>query len=169
MRFVTICEEMIQQAQITGGLSPGDCLDLAAVIISVAAMLISVFALWQNRQINTTNLQAVYFEKIFSTYCIKEIPKKVSKLRFVDGRLDRSYQGLVNTMMDMIRDCKYFQYAKNTFYRELEGKTIELEDKLLNEAGALVDSEEEQNEFFDSVDEDVREILKLINKNYHKF
>ena len=142
---------------------------ILAFLASVIALIISVVSLIQNKKINTTNLQARYFEEIFKEYIVKRIPNAVSKIDFQEGRLNKKYKKLVDVMMDMVEHSKYYAYAKHEFYEELKIKTISLEDKLIECASEEIIDIIKQKTFLYSIHEDVMDIIKLINKNYHNF
>ena len=60
-------------------------------------------------------------------------------------------------------------YAKKDFYDELKKMVTNLEDKLIAKANNAVLELEQQKDFIYSVHEDTKNIVKLVNKNYHKF
>lgn len=140
-----------------------------AMIIAAISLAVSLLAMRQNRKINTTNLEAKYFEEVFREYIVKTIPNCVSKLEFDEDRLNSVYKELNAIMMQMIRDSKYYAYAKRDFYLELQQMTMDLEDKLMECAAKKVSDRDEQVKFIYNVHEDIMEIIKYINKNYHDF
>lgn len=140
-----------------------------ALIVAVLSFVVSLVAIRQNTSINTTNLQAKYFEDIFKSYIVDRIPETVSKLEFVDGKLNHAYRDLNNVMMEMIADSKYFAYAKKDFYDELQGMTRDLEDKLITQSNKESLDMDYQKKFIYEIHMDIMEIVKFINKNYHHF
>lgn len=140
-----------------------------ALVVAAISLLVSIYAILQNRKINTTNLEAKYFEEVFREYSVNKIPDCVSKLEFENGKLNEEYRNLNHIMMEMIRKAKYYAYAKREFYLELQRKTMALEDKLMDKARDNVADIEEQAEFIYSVHMDIMDIIKYINKNYHDF
>lgn len=140
-----------------------------ALLVSLVAIVISVISLCQNKSLNTTNLQAKYFEKIFTDFFVDIIPDAVEDVKFENGKLNESYKKLNNAMMDMVDKSKYFAYAKHEFYIELKHMTISLEDKLIECASKVIQNRDEQVSFIYEIHEDVMDIIKLINKNYHNF
>lgn len=140
-----------------------------AFIASLVAIIISVISLRQNKSLNITNLQARYFERIFTEYFVDKIPNAVEKVKFENGMLNKKYKILNNTMMDMIGDSKYFAYAKPEFYLEMKKMTIDLEDKLIECASKNVSDKMDQERFIYKIHEEVMKIIKFINKNYHNF
>lgn len=155
---------------VTAEMSIGDRVAILALIASIIAIIISLFSMYQNHAINVTNLQSKYFEKIFTDYIVEKIPVKASKIHFTqEGVLHQNYKELIDTMMDMVEHSIYFAYAKHEFYKELSRKTIALEDKLIENASVVIADKEKQDEFIYHIHEDVMDIIKLINKNYHDF
>ena len=69
----------------------------------------------------------------------------------------------------MICDAKYYAYAKHDFFIELKNATLNLDEKLVTAASKVEPDKDVQNEFIYSIHEDIMQIFKLINKNYHKF
>lgn len=149
-----------------------DPIAIAALVVSILSaiftLLIGIITLQQNKKINTTNLEAKHFEEIFTKYIVKQIPEAVEEIEFVDNSLC-SYKHLVSILMDMICDCKYYAYAKHEFYQTLQHKCMDLEDKLLIQAQTKETNPDKQSEFIYHIHEDLVDIIKLINKNYHNF
>lgn len=147
--------------------SVSDAIALGALILSIIAIGISIFALQMEKKLNTINLQAVFFEEIFKIYFIEKIPEAVRKLSFKDnGKLKSSYRELISTLMEMMEQSSYFFYAKREFYDELKKLCMALEDKLVDKSNECVASLIQQNEFIHSVEEDISAIVKCINDNY---
>lgn len=144
-------------------------ISLIALVISIISFVLSLIALYQNRNLNTTNLQATYFEGIFRKYILEIIPNAVEKLHFENGRLSVTYKELNNVMMDMIKSARYYAYAKHDFYKGLKDRVQTLEDKLIVQAGLEIQDVYEQSRFIYGVHEDIMSIITYINKNYHKF
>ncbi len=144
-------------------------ISVVALVISGISVMIAIATMIQGRRMNTTNLQSKYFDKIFTEFLTSRIPEALDKVRFVNNRLDKSYKDVVNVMMEMVEKSKYFSFAKPKFYKELNEKTIALEDKLINCAAKQIPSREMQKEFIEGVYKDMKDIIKLINKNYHNF
>lgn len=149
-----------------------DPVAIAALIVSILSaffsLIIGIITLQQNKKINTTNLEAKHFEEIFTKYIVKKIPDAVEEIEFVNNRLCY-YQNLVDIVLEMICDCKYYAYAKHDFYQGLRDKCIALEDKLLIRAGTNEEDVDKQCEFIYHIHEDLVDIIKLININYHNF
>lgn len=166
MKEIIILSQTVEQ----GNLDRFDTgIAFGAMIIAAISLAVSVFAIYQNRKINTTNLEAKYFEEVFREYIVHVIPECVSKLSFEDDKLNNTYKELNSIMMEMIRDARYYAYAKRDFYLELQNKIMELDDTLVTKAGEVVTDKDAQVKFIYSVHTDIMEIIKYINKNYHDF
>lgn len=146
-----------------------DQLAFAALIVSIISAMFTFFALYQNRKINITNLEAKHFEEIFTEYIVTKIPETVEEIEFTTkGRL-QSYSHLIDTLMDMICDCKYYAYAKHDFYQKLQRECIAFEDHILEIANNEVMDADLQAKNIYEIHEELVKIIKLINKNYHNF
>lgn len=149
-----------------------DPIAIAALVVSIISalftILLGIITLHQNKRINTTNLEAKHFEEIFTKYIVKQIPEAVEEIEFVNGSL-RYYQHLVDNLLDMICECKYYAYAKHDFYTALQQCCMDLEDKLLDQAQNKELNPDKQAEFIYHIHEDLEAIIKMINKNYHNF
>lgn len=143
-----------------------DIIAILALIVALAEIIVTAY---QSRNMNSTNLQAMYFEEIFKDYMINKIPEAADNLHYDGELLSSGYRVLVDVIMDMVNECKYFAYAKHTFYSNLKVKCIALEDELIRMANTPCDTEQERKENIYHVHEEIVEIIKLINDNYHKF
>ena len=151
-------------------LSTDNILSIIAIVISIIAILISLLMMFQTKVLNNTNLQARYFEKIFTSYIVELIPDKAAKLCYTnDGFLDKNYKELVSTIMEMIQHSRYFAYAKHDFYSDMCKKSIELEDMLIECSSNQVTNKDIQNKNIYDIHIKIQDIVNLINKNYHKF
>lgn len=146
-----------------------DKIAMGALIVSIVAFLVSIYSSYLQKRLNEINLQAGYFEKIFEDYFVRQIPKSARKLHFnSENRLDASYKELNLVMMHMIKDCAYFAYAKHDFYDELCEMTKKLEERMINLAGEVEASRDEQVKTIYSLHQDLMDIVKFINRNYMK-
>ena len=80
-----------------------DKIAMAALIVSVLSLVISVIGVLIQKKLNRVNLEAKYFEVVFNTYILEKIPEKVAALKF-DSRhkLDKSYKELNDTLMEKV-------------------------------------------------------------------
>ena len=143
-----------------------DKIALGALIISFLSLGFSIAAISIQKKLNTTNLQAIYYEEIFKDYLVKKIPNAARKLTYVNGKLGPSYKQISEILLKMVDDSAYFAYANHEFYAKLRELYTELDDKLGSEAGKNWVSLDSQKMFIYSVNEDIMEIVKFINKNY---
>ena len=74
--------------------SISDVIAFAALIISVISAAFSLLSLRIQKKLNTTNLQAVFYEDIFKNYLIKDVPNAARLLIYRDGKLDNNYKKL---------------------------------------------------------------------------
>ncbi len=138
-----------------------------ALLISIISLLVSFYALFQNKKINCINLQADYYKTVFEDYLLKEIPIAVRMLKFNEfGKLYDDYKEITKVFIKMLEDCTYFAYANNDFYEKLSEKIIELDDKLVNTANVIINKKDKQSTFIYEIHQDIQSIIKLINKSY---
>ncbi len=150
-------------------LSATDKIALLALLISFLSALLAIYSYRLQKRINVQNLQAVYFEKIFQGYLLKDIPEMVTELGFDgDGKLKKNYRQVNKMMMNMVKDARYFLYANREFYLDLTDKTQALEDALIELSGKSILFKEEQDEELLNIHLLVSEIISCINKHYCK-
>lgn len=146
-----------------------DIIALASAVIAIISIIISIVAMKQTTNINKTNLQAEYFQKIFFDFIVERIPEKARELRYVNERLDDNYRQLINVVMEMFQKSKFFSYSKNEFYLELKRACEDFEDVVLNVAAHRTSVRAEQDENLVKIHEELQKIVGLINKYYYKF
>lgn len=146
--------------------SISDVIAFAALIISIISAAFSLVSLRIQKKLNTTNLQAVFYEDIFKNYLIKDVPNAARLLTYRDGKLDNNYKNLNLVFLKMMDECAYFAYANHDFYDELRIKCTNLDEKLVTEAGTINCDRDKQQKFIYSVNEDIMDIVRFINKNY---
>lgn len=150
-------------------MNTSDIIAAIAVLISLVSIIISVITMKQTTDINKTNLQAEYFQKNFFDYIVEKIPDKAKALRYSGGKLDVNYTELINVVMDMVQESKFFSYAKQDFYIELKQRCKDFEDVVLTIAAGYTDVVEEQKKNIVDINLELQKIVKLINDNYYKF
>ena len=142
-------------------------LALGALAASLLAIGISVVAIVTQKHMNTINLQATYYEQIFKQYFLVRIPDAAEKLEYEqDGRLSKEYRELNKVFLNMMKDCRYFAYANNGFYRGLKERVQNLEEKLIDEASHIENDIDKRMMFIYSIHQDIMRIIKEINKHY---
>lgn len=144
-----------------------DKIAMAALIVSVLSLVISVIGVLIQKKLNRVNLEAKYFELIFNPYILEKIPEKVATLKF-DSRhkLDKSYKELNDTLMEMVRNARYFSFVNQKFYKELSEKTMEVDELLVSISGKTIFQVKEQNQKLIEIEDAVSKVIVCINKNY---
>ncbi len=165
--MTVVITEAVHSKTLLSAWDISDRIALFAFVLSVISVLISFWALILQKKLNTINLQAVFFEKIFQDYFIEKIPSAAKKLSFDNnGKLKSSYREINRTLMEMMEQCMYFYFAKREFYDELKQRCQQLEDKLIETSNEFIENRSKQSEFIHSVEEDISDIVKCINDNY---
>ena len=123
-------------------------MEILSLICSVIAIIISVIATYQTKSINSINLSASYYSKIFDLYFIERIPEAWQFLWF-DSKGKLTYiNELSEVLTDLKKDALYFKYNNPNFYEELCKKTDALEDYIMELANKSTDAsmqEEKKN------------------------
>ena len=153
--------QMINQTPVA------DKIAMAALIVSVLSLVISVIGVLIQKKLNRVNLEAKYFEVVFNTYILEKIPEKVAALKF-DSRhkLDKSYKELNDTLMEMVRKARYFSFVNQKFYIELSEKTMDVDELLVSISGKTILQVKEQNQKIIEIEDAVSKVIVCINKNY---
>ncbi len=140
---------------------------IIALVISGISIVISCITLYQEKKMNSQNLQAIYFKELFQEYLIYKIPQTALKLNFDnEGKLKKSYREINDTMMKMIRGARYFVFSDFDFYSELKIKAQNLEDELADLSNQQVRDKEEQDKAIIHINKLITEIVDFINKKY---
>lgn len=145
-----------------------DIIALLALIIAAFSFGISIYNAIVQKRINTVNLEAKYYEKIFDKYLLDIIPEKLNNLKFENKKLNKNYTELIDVMMEMIYEAKYFQFSNPLFYKELEFKIKEFEDFILKISNKYNVSTSEQLKKLNEIEEEVTKIIKFIIDNHYK-
>lgn len=118
--------------------------DWIALIVSVAAFVLSIIAMFQTKKINDINLSASYYSKIFEQYLIKKIPEARQYLWFNDAGNLSHIDSLSDVMADLKNDALYFKYNNPNFYDELGKKIDDLENYLMELANDCTNRDEQE-------------------------
>lgn len=157
------------EEQIVNQISVADKIAMAALIVSVLSLVISVIGVFIQKKLNRVNLEAKYFELIFNPYILEKIPDRVAALKFdTRQKLDENYKELNNTLMEMVRKARYFSFVNQEFYKELSKKTMEVDELLVSISGKTVVQVKEQNQKLIEIEDAVSKVIVYINENYCK-
>lgn len=144
-------------------------MDLAAIIISVialiASIIVAVVQYKSNIRINHINLEAIYFNDIYKDYLIKKLPKSRSLLHIDSGGKLLYINDLVIDLQQMRKDSLYYLYKDKAYYTELKKSLQKLEDFLVEQSANTIPHEEYAN-FHYKIEEDLREIYSLITNKF---
>jgi len=141
-------------------------MDLASLIISIAAFLVSIIAIivtfCQNKSITTLNLQSRYFEKIFDKYLIEKIPKARTYIQYINNRLVDADK-LIDVLDNVKSDSLYFKYNNNKFYESLKSNIDDL-GKFLSECSNIDESDQDkQADNIKEIGNKITNIYQIIN------
>lgn len=139
-------------------------MDKAALILSIIAILVSIFEIYNNARLNKTNIKSEYFSQIYYDYLFNQIPDARKQIRIDNGRFI-GFEKLQDAVTDMVSKSEFFKFANERFYNKLKKKCIDLEDFLLNTANKKnIQLSSPCNE----VDKKIKKIYKYINRKREK-
>ena len=141
-----------------------DYVSIISLITSIISLIISTIV---SKKINRQNLNAVYFNKIFDSILIDELPKSLEKIRYINSTFVDDNDSLENTITNLYDKITFFKYKNLKFYKLLEAKIIIVDDFLVQYHGFMC-TQREFKKFKDEIDSSVREIYYLIEKEYCK-
>lgn len=147
-----------------------DNLDILTIIISVLALILSIYDCRHQNRINKANLQSDYYREIFGVYLKEKIPEAGKKICFDSyGRLDKDYKELNKVLFEMVRKSGYFKYSNNLFYEELVTKVKEFDELLVVVASERVTEREYQIKKLLEIHKKIESIYQVINSAYQQF
>lgn len=145
-------------------------MDVFAIILAILSLLISIavaiFQYNQQKSIHRASLNAKYHDEIFLRHLIHGIPETRKYIRF-----DNETCKLVDTdkftdeLNGMLVEALYYKYKDNEFYRELKRSIQEIEDYTMK-CGNKRFEQEEQSEVYNTIQEKLENMYKLINDQY---
>lgn len=88
----------------------------------------------------------------------------ITALTSVTGRLDDTKK-FTDELNEMLGGALYYKYNDNDFYKKLKGMVQEIEDYVMD-CGNKKYEQEEQSEVYNSIQEKLEKMYKLINDQY---
>lgn len=140
-----------------------------SIIISVIAILVSIYSIKSNIKINKINIQRSYFDEIYKEYLIKKLPKARSDIRVIENKITGTIN-MCNVIKDIKFDSLYYKYHDKKFYEKINAMCQNLLDYIVY-CDNKVYNDFEQDEIFQDIKninlkiEELYEILhqKLLN------
>ncbi len=143
-------------------------MDVAALIVSIISLCISVFvAGWQiycSKKLNDANLQAEFTKKILKDYMTTELPEAYSVIKFPENKLS-NIDCLQNALNHFRQELKFLKFSDERFYKKFKKHTQSLEDYIVINCGKEFDNDE-QGEVLKNIAKKLSRIYKLVNKKY---
>lgn len=137
-------------------------MDECALILSIIAIVISLFDIYNNHRVNKTSIKSEYFSELYQAYLFTKIPEARRDLRVDNGKFV-DFEYLQNTITDMVYKLVFFKYADERFYKKLKEKCFNLEDYLLNAGNK---KNVDISTILEEIDNQLRKIYQLINKKH---
>ena len=142
--------------------------EIISIVCSSVALAISIFipiikflvSLRLSRKTRENDMQTFYFCKIFDEYLIEKIPATRSRLSFHDGKLERSYQDLVDVICKLKHKVYFYSFQNNNFYITFTEKLNDLEDYIIKLADKSNVSE--QSFHFNQIDQKIANLYNYI-------
>jgi len=141
-----------------------DFFNWASIVLSMAAIAISIYAIYQTRIAHKTTLASAFFASIFQDYLIRKIPNSREKICF-ENRKIKGHETLVDNLNELRREILYFKYADNKFFLVLQKELQNLENYIVDAMNSEHDSAD-QIKFLTTVDEKIEKIFVRINKRH---
>ncbi|WP_341323505.1 hypothetical protein NSQ62_08510 [Solibacillus sp. FSL H8-0523] len=144
-------------------------MDLAALIVAIVAILVSLFVaiIQYNKEIklNRINLESVYINEIYKEYLITGLPNARKHLHITpDGQL-LYIDKLVNELNSMRQSSLYYLYNDKEFYNRLKNNCQLMEDFLVDMSSKEILGED-QVEFYNKIQSQMKDIYKVVNEKF---
>lgn len=138
-------------------------------ILSILAILISVYTVKHEKKLNSNNLQSVYYKEIFGEYLKTKIPEAGKMLSYDgNGKLNKSYKHVTKIFLEMYGNTGYFKYINNSFYTQLKDEIVKFDDLSIDKASKIVRDREKQDRNLIELHKQIENIVQLINRQYQK-
>jgi hypothetical protein len=132
------------------------------------AIMISVFAVffeyYWSQKINRTNLEADFFKDIYGDYLMKELPE-ARRVILYSNHVISDTDDLIDVLNEIRRSSLFYKYKDKDFYEKLCNQLQELENKLVNDTGKVIE-DEHYVEFTKAVNQDIEHIYDTIMNKY---
>lgn len=142
-----------------------DTSDVLSVIAIVIAILSAVYQWRNDMKLNTINLEAEYFKKIYEEHLLYKLPQARKYIFFQGNRL-KDYEKLMDELNEIRNASLYFLYSDKKFYDELKLVLQDLEDYLGN-CGNQEITDGNQEIVLKEIQEKIQEIYSTIIRKYH--
>ena len=99
--------------------------DWAPIVLSIIAIAISIYTIYQTKETHKATLASTFFASIFKEYLLEKFPNGRERICFENGRI-KGHEILVDDLNKLRRDILYFKYADNDFYLALKKELQDL-------------------------------------------
>lgn len=149
---------------IIGNVQGIDWVSVISTILSLIALGVSVYTIYQTKKTHKATLGSAFFASIFQDYLLTHFPNSRERICFENGRI-KGHDTFVDNLNAMRKDILYFKYADNAFYTSLRQKIQALEDYVVNAMNKEYDSTG-QIEFNNTLDKQLSIIFHSINERH---
>lgn len=158
--IATTIEEIVQYSNLL-------CFDRATLILSVIAIIISIWAaIWTVRKNNKQNYNNSLYEDILKDDLHKKMPMLIHKSIDVKRKCvnDQEINELEEFLSKLRESILVFKYINSEFYRKLDGIIVNIDENIV-----LIST---RNENFDKryamLMSEIKKLYKCIEKNLFK-
>lgn len=144
-------------------------LDIFTLVLSTIAIVISIIVSviqhLREKKINSTNLESIYLNDIYKEYLIKQIPTARKIININPSGEISGTNVLIDVLQNLMSDSVYYLYNDEGFYKILIPQCQKLEDYLTLKSDKKILGEE-QLEFYNTIQTDLKKIYEIINNRY---
>ena len=142
-----------------------DTSDIIAILALVVSTIVAVAGYCQSKKQNASSLNAYYFNEIYSTHLIKNIPNARKRLTINYKGKIVGYEDLVKEMKSIQKDSLYYKYTDKAYFVKLKKAAQGIEDYITNNLSRTFEGEE-QTDFLNTLYEKIENLYRVINDKY---
>ena len=143
------------------------CFDWATLIISILAIIISIWsAVWTVLKNNKQNYNNFLYEDILKKKLNKELPSLIHEAINISTKKtdNEKITKLEDLIGELRKDILIFKYQKTSFYERLDSILIKLDEQIV-----LINSRSENfDKKYEEITEEIKKMYKCIEDNLFK-
>ena len=138
--------------------------DVLTLLLSAAATIISIKAMFQTKKVNTINLNSELLKDIYIKYLTQKIPEALRYVNY-DGKGNiEGVSQIQEVLLSFLKSIKYLKYLDAEFYNDIKSKIQRLEDYIIG--GELQDYQPTREDFEKHRDEMLYDIYIAMADKY---
>ena len=135
-------------------------LSIIAIVISIGSVFFEYF--W-NQKINKTNLESDFFKDLYGEFLMRKIPEARNVIHY-NNQIVSDTDDLIDVLNDIRHVSLFYKYKDKKYYKLLCSRLQNLEDKLVQKTGRMLD--DDYAEFIQEINSDIEEIYDIIMNKY---